>query len=59
MMAKQREPRDPQAVYVPPVPMFAPCPTCGVLCLREKGQLVSACLALPHVCTTRKELDDE
>jgi len=60
MMAKYREPRDPQAVYAPPQPTFiAACWRCRALLMRGKGgTLVSACLGVEHHCAT-KEADHE
>lgn len=43
------------ARYLPPQPTFiASCWRCRALLMREKGQIVSGCLGLPHVCATNE-----
>ena len=45
-----RPAHDPLTSYQPPTPSFTTCEVCGMVCLREQGVLVTACLGVPHVC---------
>ena len=49
-----RPAHDPLHAYQPPTPSFTPCEVCGMVCLRDKGVLVTACLVCRMSVTHRR-----